>query len=135
MSVRFAVSFGQRKFSDLAFSFVWRRPSLLLQCAGYVFVEPLVGVFFYDCSCCACGFVQRDLSQVTLQLLCNFSGYVCLSCSCAGGVGWAADLSLCGLSASPVPAGLPMGTGCSTLCGWFCRRGCDFSLSGSIVVP
>ena len=47
--------------------------------------------FFCGCSCCACGFAQRALPQITLRLLCDFSGYVCLSCSCADGVGWAAD--------------------------------------------
>ena len=33
---------------------------------------------------------QRDLPQLTLRLLCIFCGYVCLSCSGAGDVGWAA---------------------------------------------
>ena len=39
----FAVSLGQRKFSDLAFGFVLVRPSLILHCAGSAIVEPFVG--------------------------------------------------------------------------------------------
>ena len=50
----------------------------------------MLGFFFCGCSCYACGFAQRALPQITLRLLCDFSGYVCLSCSCADGVGWAA---------------------------------------------
>ena len=88
--VGFAVSLRQRWFSDLAFSYVLVRPSLILHCAGYAIVVPLVGVFFCGCSCCACGFAQRVLPQVPLRLFYKLSGCVCLSCSCAGGVGWAA---------------------------------------------
>ena len=43
LSVGFAVSLGQRKVSDLDFSSVLVRPSLILHCAGYAFVEPLDG--------------------------------------------------------------------------------------------
>ena len=39
----FAVSLEQRKFSDLAFSNVLVRPSLILHCAGCAIVEPLDG--------------------------------------------------------------------------------------------
>ena len=88
--VGFAVSLRQRWFSDLAFSYVLVRPSLILHCAGYAIVVPLVGVFFCGCSCCACGFAQRVLPQVPLRLFYKLSGCVCLSCSCTGGVGWAA---------------------------------------------
>ena len=43
LSVGFAVSLEQRKFSDLAFSNVLVRLSLILHCAGYALVEPIVG--------------------------------------------------------------------------------------------
>ena len=43
LSVGFAVSLEQRKFSDLAFSNVLVRPSLILHCTGYALVEPLDG--------------------------------------------------------------------------------------------
>ena len=90
LSVGFAVSLGQRKFSALAFSYVLRRPSLSCDALGMHLLGLLLGFFFCGCSCCACGFAQRALPQITLRLLCNFSGYVCLSCSCADGVGWVA---------------------------------------------
>ena len=47
LSVGFAVSLGQRKFSDLAFSNVLVRPSLILHYAGYAIVEPLVGFLLW----------------------------------------------------------------------------------------
>ena len=43
LSVGFAVSLVQHKFSDLAFSNNLVRPSFILHCAGYVLVEPLDG--------------------------------------------------------------------------------------------
>ena len=43
LSVGFAVSLGQRKASDLDFSYVSMRPSLIRHCAGYAIVEPLDG--------------------------------------------------------------------------------------------
>ena len=46
LSEGFAVSFGHRKISDLDFSYVLVRPSLLLHCAWYAIVEPLDGFSF-----------------------------------------------------------------------------------------
>ena len=43
LSEGFAVSLGHRKVSDLDFSYVLVRPSLILHCAGYAIVEPLDG--------------------------------------------------------------------------------------------
>ena len=86
LSVGFVVSLGQRKFSDLAFSNVLVRPSLILHCAGYAIVEPLVG--FSSVA------VPAAPAAGSLRLLYNLSGCVCLSCSCAGGVGWAAAFPL-----------------------------------------
>ena len=44
LSEGFAVSLGQHKVSDLDFSYVLVRPSLILHCAGYAIVEPLDGL-------------------------------------------------------------------------------------------
>ena len=73
----------------IGFSYVLRRPSLLLPCAGYALVEPLVG-FSYVAVPAVPVVLQSVLPQVPLRLFCAFSCCVCLSCSCAGGVGWAA---------------------------------------------
>ena len=114
LSVGFAVSLGQRKFSDLAFSNVLVRPFLILHCAGYAIVEPLVG--FSSVAVPAAPAVLRSMN------CCSFPSVVIqpfwlrlpvLLLRWRHGLG--SHLSLCVLSASPAQAGLPMIAGCCTL--------------------
>ena len=113
LSVGFAVSLGQRKFSDLAFSNVLVRPSLILHCAGYAIVEPLVG--FSSVAVPAAPAVLRSMN------CCRFPSVVIqpfwlrlpvLLLRWRRGLG--SRLSLCVLSAS-AQVGLPMIAGCRTL--------------------
>ena len=114
LSVGFAVSLGQRKFSDLTFSNVLVRPSLILHCAGYAIVEPLVGFSSVAvpaapvvlCSMNCCRFPSVVLQPFWLRLPVRLLRL-------RRGLG--SRLSLCVLSASPVQAGSPMIAGCRTL--------------------
>ena len=66
LSVGFAVSLGLRKFSDLDFSNVLLRPSLILHCAGYAIVETLEGFSSVAVPAAPAVFVQHELPQVPL---------------------------------------------------------------------
>ena len=108
------MSLGQGRFSNLAFSIVLVQPSLILHCAGYAIVEPLVGfssVAVPVAPAVLCSMSCRRFPSVVIQpfwlrlpvlLLCWRRGLG----SC---------LSLCVLSASPAQAGLPMIAGYRTL--------------------
>ena len=114
LSAGFAVSLGQDKFSDLAFSNVLVRPSLILHCTGYAMVEPLVG--FSSVVVPAAPAVLRSMNcrrfpSVVLQPFCLRLPVLLLRWRRGLGI----RLSLCVLSASPAQAGLPMIAGCRTL--------------------
>ena len=98
---------GQHQFSDLAFSNVLVRSSLILHCAWYAIVEPLVGFSFVAVP--AAPEVLRSMNcrrfpSVVIQpfrlrlpvLLLRWRR------------GLGSRLSLCVISASPAQAGLPM---------------------------
>ena len=72
LSAGFAVSLGQRKFSDLAFSNVLVRPSLILQYAGYAIVEPLDGFSSVAVPAVPVVFAQHELPQVPLVCCTTF---------------------------------------------------------------
>ena len=94
LSEGFAVSLGHRKVSDLDFRYVLVWPSLILRCACYAIVEPLDG--FSSVTVPAAPAVSAQHGQPQDPLGCGttfLSGCICLSCSCAGGVGWAAAFS------------------------------------------
>ena len=72
LSVGFAVSLGQRKVSDLDFSYVLVRPSLILHCAGYAIVEPLDGFSSVAVPAAPAVFAQHELPQVPLGCCTTF---------------------------------------------------------------
>ena len=111
----FAVSLGQRKFSDLDFRHVLVRHSLILHCTRSDIIEPLDGFFFCGCSCCACGVCAAWTAAGSLRLLYNLSGCVLLVLLLRWRRGVGSRLFLCILSASPAQAGLLMIAGCLAL--------------------
>ena len=68
----FAVSLGQRKVSDLGFSFVLVRPSLILHCAGYAILEPLDGFSSVAVPAAPAVFAQHGQPQVLLGCCTTF---------------------------------------------------------------
>ena len=114
LSVGFAVSLGQRKFSDLAFSNVLVRPSLILHCAGYATVEPLVGFSFVAVPAVPAVLRSMNCRRYPLVVIQPFwLRLPVLLLRWRHGLG--SRLSLCILSASPSQAGFPMIAGCRTL--------------------
>ena len=102
----------QRKFSDLAFSNVLVRPSLILHCAGYAIVEPLDG--FSSVAVPAAPAVLRSMNCRRFPSVVVQPFWLHLPVLLwRRGLG--SRLSLCVLSASPAQAGLPMIAGCRTL--------------------
>ena len=142
----FAVSLGQRKFSDLDFSNVLVRPSLILHCAGYAIVESLEGFSSVAVPAAPAVFAQHELPQVPLGCCTTFlAASACsapaleawvgqlpfrLRSQCLSCAGWLADDRWV-----PHPVRLPF-VGCYWLflCWWLCQRSCDFSLSEGVVV-
>ena len=111
LSVGFAVSLGQRKFSDLAFSNVLVRPSLILHCAWYAIVEPLVWFSSVAVPAVLRGMSCRRFPSVVIQPF--WLRLPVLLLRWRRGLG--SRLSLCFLSASRAQAGLLMIAGCLTL--------------------
>ena len=65
-------------------------PRLYLRGVMFSFVGPFVGVFLLWLLLLRPRFGTACPTAASLRLLCDFFGYVCQSCSCADGVGWAA---------------------------------------------
>ena len=139
------MSLGHLKVSDLFFFAVLVRPSLILHCAWYAIVEPLVGVSSVAVS--ATPVVAAQHGQPQDPLGCSKTFLAASACPAPALEAWVGSrFFFCFLSASLAQAGLAMFAGCLTLCGcpswgiidsfceWLCERGCDFSLSGSVVV-
>ena len=114
LSEGFAVSLGHRKVSDLEFSYVLVRPSLILRCVWFAIVEPLDG--FSSVTVPAAPAVAAQHGQPQDPLGCSTTFQAASACPAPALEVWVGScLFLCILSASPTQAGLAMIAGCLTL--------------------